>query len=352
MKCLHCGFVGFGDLRTCKMCGRPLAPSRSQESLPDSFPEKTTSLDLEVDAGRQILASSRGVGGAPDLHPGVEGNALNASSTTAGMSEGVEGVVGFGRRRERAAGRAAASESMAFDFEPDLTSASSRSSSSGGQFTPSSRPVDVSLARQRGPMERGGLDLVSLHGADRARVASAAQDEPLLTSLRRKGQPPPSVEPVIALTTGDADAESDEIIPAPLAKRFWAGLVDVGILAGCVAIFAASLRLVGGHIQFTPATLTVFGFIAAFWLFVYFAAFGAFAFSTPGQAALGLAVRNFDGGFPDGQDSLLRAFGYLVSTAAFMVGFLWALMDSDTLAWHDHISGTLLVERGWAPVLH
>lgn len=60
---------------------------------------------------------------------------------------------------------------------------------------------------------------------------------------------------------------------------------------------------------------------------------------------MGLALRNLEGGSPTRQESLLRAFGYLVSIASFMLGFLWAAMDSDGLAWHDHISGTMLVER-------
>jgi uncharacterized RDD family membrane protein YckC len=45
---------------------------------------------------------------------------------------------------------------------------------------------------------------------------------------------------------------------------------------------------------------------------------------------------------PDRRESLLRAFGYLVSLSAFLLGFFWALVDGESLTWHDRISGTFL----------
>jgi hypothetical protein len=39
---------------------------------------------------------------------------------------------------------------------------------------------------------------------------------------------------------------------------------------------------------------------------------------------------------------LWRAFGYLVSTGALLLGFVWALVDSDGFTWHDRMSGTFL----------
>jgi uncharacterized RDD family membrane protein YckC len=70
--------------------------------------------------------------------------------------------------------------------------------------------------------------------------------------------------------------------------------------------------------------------------------FTALAFSTPGQSIVGIEARNMEGWPPDRRESLLRAFGYLVSLSAFMLGFFWALVDSESLTWHDRISGTFL----------
>lgn len=135
-----------------------------------------------------------------------------------------------------------------------------------------------------------------------------------------------------------------ELACAPLSRRFPAGVVDAILLLVAGAVFAALFTLVGGNIQTVPIDLAVVAFIAAFWIFIYFAVFSTLTLSTPGQSAMGLTVRSLEGGPPTRQEGLLRAFGYLVSIASFMLGFLWAAMDSDGLAWHDHISGTMLIE--------
>lgn len=147
-----------------------------------------------------------------------------------------------------------------------------------------------------------------------------------------------------ALDTSGSESILYEIKPAPLRKRFLAGMMDSVILliAGC--IFAALLSLVNGKLQYISLDFGVVGFITVFWIFIYFGAFTALTLSTPGQAALGLGVRNLDGDPPTRREAFLRAFGYLLSLMAFMLGFLWAAMDSDGMAWHDHISGTILVE--------
>jgi len=62
---------------------------------------------------------------------------------------------------------------------------------------------------------------------------------------------------------------------------------------------------------------------------------------------MGLEVRTLDGASPTATDSVLRAVGYLVSTSALMLGFVWALVDSDGLTWHDRMSGTCVTERDW-----
>ncbi|MGH9377431.1 MAG: RDD family protein [Terriglobia bacterium] len=140
-------------------------------------------------------------------------------------------------------------------------------------------------------------------------------------------------------------AASYEIAAAPLRKRFLAGVADTGILLAAGCLFAGLFTLVRGKLEYTPLGLAVAGLIAVFWIFIYFGSFTAVTLRTPGQAAFGLSVTNLDGERPTRQEALLRAFGYLVSLAALMLGFLWAVMDSDGMAWHDHISGTILVEN-------
>lgn len=142
------------------------------------------------------------------------------------------------------------------------------------------------------------------------------------------------------------EAAEDDVCAAPLGRRFIAGVVDALILAIAFIVFGGVFVLAGGSIGRAPHGGAVAALIAAFWIFAYFALFTAEAQQTPGQAALGLVVRDLDGRMPGREEALLRAFGYLVSIVSLMLGFLWAAMDSDAMAWHDHISGTLLVEPG------
>lgn len=138
----------------------------------------------------------------------------------------------------------------------------------------------------------------------------------------------------------------DEVRAAPLGKRFVAGVIDALILGAAFLLFAGIFVLAGGIIGRIQHGGAVAALIAAFWTFAYFALFTAEAHQTPGQSAMGLVVRDLDGRVPGREEALLRAFGYLVSIVSLMLGFLWAAMDSDAMAWHDHISGTLLVEHG------
>jgi hypothetical protein len=51
------------------------------------------------------------------------------------------------------------------------------------------------------------------------------------------------------------------------------------------------------------------------------------------------------------RESFWRAFGVLVSLSALMLGFVWACVDSDSLTWHDRMSGTVITEERNAPDL-
>jgi uncharacterized RDD family membrane protein YckC len=91
------------------------------------------------------------------------------------------------------------------------------------------------------------------------------------------------------------------------------------------------------------------GLIAMIVIFAYFASFTALSSATPGMLWTGCEVRNLQGEHPTVNESLWRAFGVLVSMAALMVGFVWAYVDSETLTWHDRMSGTVITDAKTAP---
>jgi uncharacterized RDD family membrane protein YckC len=142
---------------------------------------------------------------------------------------------------------------------------------------------------------------------------------------------------------GADEAEYLPLSPALLKQRFVAGLLDALVLLLGATLFALIFWRSGGHLTLGTFNLTVLVSIAVFFVLTYFGVFTALASSTPGLLWMGLEVRNFRGERPSPGESFWRAFGYLVSMAALMQGFVWALVDSEGLTWHDRMSGTLCV---------
>lgn len=153
----------------------------------------------------------------------------------------------------------------------------------------------------------------------------------------------------IVLESSPTRAESAALEAAPLllpvaslGRRFLAGIADTLVLTVGAGLFALIFWRAGGHVTPQPLNIAVLGLIALLIFLVYFGLFTALTSSTPGLLWMGLEVRNFDGGAPSARESCWRAFGYLVSTAALLLGFVWSLVDSDGLSWHDRMSGTFI----------
>jgi RDD family len=56
----------------------------------------------------------------------------------------------------------------------------------------------------------------------------------------------------------------------------------------------------------------------------------------------GLSIVRLDGSLPETKQLLWRSFGYLLSGATLMFGFLWAIWDEDHFTWQDRISQTYI----------
>src|SRR5581483_9905983 len=59
-----------------------------------------------------------------------------------------------------------------------------------------------------------------------------------------------------------------------------------------------------------------------------------------GMQRAGMRLVEFDGNPPSQKRRYYRLFGGILSFLAAGVGLIWALVDEDSLTWHDHISGT------------
>ena len=258
-----------------------------------------------------------------------------------------ERVASFRRRRATLREDAGQEISLAFDFSPAAEPPMASAAAAGlSEASAAERMFDRAFEDRAGASSQAKLESVPLDRHTEQSSSPAAMRTVFNESFTAAAARDPHViqfeEAPFSFQDLSTEPEFPEVVCAPLGSRFAAGVIDSLLLLVGGGLFAALFMMVGGRFAKTPLDLAVTLFIGAFWLFVYFAAFGAMTWRTPGQAALGLEIRNLDGEPPTVTEALLRAFGYLVSISALALGFLWAALDSDGMSWHDHISGTVL----------
>jgi len=140
-------------------------------------------------------------------------------------------------------------------------------------------------------------------------------------------------------TTVEAVIDCDAPVAAPMHRACAAAIDGSMILIGC-GLFVTVFYLLGGSFPASkPAILTMGAaalLIAMFYGFLWVCA----GCQTPGMRALRLTLINFDGFPPDDNSRWLRYLGACLGYCAGGLGLLWALLDEESLAWHDHISKT------------
>lgn len=144
---------------------------------------------------------------------------------------------------------------------------------------------------------------------------------------------------------GERGHPQTALVPvASLHERRNAGIVDaVFILLTCAAfagLFAGLLRSMGAPIVLDRTDAVICAPVLFLFYSLYFLVFTIFAGATPGMQFCGLAIVRLDGHLPDTRQLLWRGFGYVLSGATLMLGFLWALWDEDSFTWQDRISQT------------
>src|SRR5487761_378133 len=129
---------------------------------------------------------------------------------------------------------------------------------------------------------------------------------------------------------------------AELSNRRRAGTLDAAIVCGVFVGFLGLFRSMGGQLGFVRMDLAVYAATLFLIYAIYFCLFTLFSGATPGMHVRGLSVVALDGTFPETRQLLWRSFGYLLSGATLLLGFLWALWDEDRLTWQDRISQTYI----------
>ena len=174
--------------------------------------------------------------------------------------------------------------------------------------------------------------------------ASPAEPEEMFLGEPLVNSPP--MEILVGWPTETApEKEGEGFYLAPLGRRFRAGLMDALVLILGGALFGVIFWRFCGRLSLVPLNIAILGLVSILLIFAYFAVFTAIASATPGLLWMGCEIRNLRGGHPTVRESFWRAFGVLVSLSALMLGFVWACVDSDTLTWHDRMSGTVITEE-------
>jgi uncharacterized RDD family membrane protein YckC len=128
--------------------------------------------------------------------------------------------------------------------------------------------------------------------------------------------------------------------------RACAAAIDGSMIVIAYGLFFITFHLLGGSFSYSKPDLLIMGaaalLIAMFYGFVWVWA-GA---QTPGMLALRLTLIHFDGYPPERTSRWLRYLGACLGYCAGGLGLLWALLDEESLAWHDHISKTFPTFHG------
>ena len=130
---------------------------------------------------------------------------------------------------------------------------------------------------------------------------------------------------------------------APVAlptHRFLAAAFDLSMIAVALGVFLAIFFVSGGVLAFSKQNAPFFVGVAVLLALFYRVLFCLGNGDTPGMRFAGLRLVDFDGRTPDRDQRGLRQIASLLSVLSAGLGLVWALVDEESLTWHDHISKT------------
>jgi len=127
-----------------------------------------------------------------------------------------------------------------------------------------------------------------------------------------------------------------------LFSRFAADAIDIAIVAAIYLVFVAVtyIQMPDPGLDKRAAGIYLSGLLVM--IGVYYLLFMMSTSQTPGMKIRHLAVVTREGVPLDPRSACVRGFGYFISIAPLMLGFIWALVDPEHLTWADKVSGTFL----------
>ena len=127
---------------------------------------------------------------------------------------------------------------------------------------------------------------------------------------------------------------------APPSQRAFAAVFDTAMVMLALGLFLGIFVVAGGAEAITASNalffLAIGGLVALFYRFLFCIGNG----DTPGMRFAGLRLVDFDGRVPDRERRGMRQIAGVLSLISAGLGLVWALVDEESLTWHDHISKT------------
>ncbi len=130
---------------------------------------------------------------------------------------------------------------------------------------------------------------------------------------------------------------------APMAQRVFSGLIDILIVLVGAAVFVMIVLRAGVPIPQEKGGFLLAMTVPGFFWAIYEYMFLVYAGSTPGMQMARLQLVTFNGVPARRAVRRGRAVAMALSTLALGLGVVWALLDEDTLCWHDRITRTYVV---------
>jgi|HubBroStandDraft_6_1064221.scaffolds.fasta_scaffold41629_2 uncharacterized RDD family membrane protein YckC len=124
------------------------------------------------------------------------------------------------------------------------------------------------------------------------------------------------------------------------AHRAMASVLDASMIVMGLASLGTVIYLAGGPLVVNSKTLPLVIGVAAVVTFFYKLLWAMANGDSPGMRWSRLKLVNFDGQKPTRKQRMQRMLSGALSLCAGGLGLLWALVDEETLTWHDHISRT------------
>jgi|SRR5579872_6225222 len=236
---------------------------------------------------------------------------------------------------------------------------------------PAPRRLRAPIPQKLGFEDRGGCNIIPFESFAGHRLQQSAQESsattPAVSERISADRSATVTKPAVrrrtpAVPKNDLQADLEFLLPAPQGPRTLktqveaviycdaevaspkhraiAAAIDGGMIFTGFGLFLFAFHMLGGMFRFNRQTIPffvgLFGTLAMFYGVLWIWA----GRETLGMRWTGLRLIDFDG-FPAGRrNRALRAVGACLSLSAAGLGLLWALVDEERLAWHDHMSKT------------